>query len=145
MAPFLLYDIQSPTICFTDESFTWETQEDVPFAEQLTTPKERLKRNEVLTFDMINSFHKIIKRPPSALEPQDSFDDFSFALFVEALSASPFEIRRGADLIANVLLPRTFWRPGEVFLSFLSFKNADLTTFQVLSQVGLYLGSIDCI
>lgn len=133
VAPLVLHDILSPTMCFIDESFTWETANNVEFSEQLPTPQDRLRHNEVLTFDMIHSFHKITMRPPASLEPQDSSDDFSFGLFVEALAASPFEIRRGADLIASVLLPRVFWRPGEVLHFLVSFKDADLTTFQVPS------------
>jgi hypothetical protein len=131
-APISLYNVHFPHASLQDTSESWpliaspSSKLDI-----IPSPSERLKQNQVLSFDLLNSFYSLNPAKRAAVW-RKGLDDECFSLLAEVGSSSPFEIKRGEDLIANLLLPKSNFLPGELVNMQLNFTDATLTTFQVL-------------
>lgn len=132
-----LYNLLMPHVSFQDDGCGWEVRPAASDADPIPSPMERLRHNDRMTFDQLQSYFSLNPDPePARTAPSN--DDEAFALVVEGAGGTTFELRRGEESIAMAMLSRPFLRPGEVVHLHLNFNAASLTTFQVIARLEDY-------
>lgn len=132
--PLHSYDVMVPYSTFEDLSESWV----IKTGDTELSPKERLRRGEQITMDMIVKYHQSGSRKASSLTPSKSPSQECYSLLIENHIASNFDVKRDQQKIASLTVSKTMCRAGELVFALLDFKDAELTTFQLRAELEEY-------